>query len=226
MKISDKRHLVRLLAGDDFALLFSELAKFPPAQAINPLFAGLSHHREKIRWHAISAMGQVAARLANADLEAGRVVMRRLMWSLNDESGGIGWGAPEAMAEIMVCHEGLAREFAHILVSYMREDGNFLELPALQRGLLWGIGRLAQARVSLLRDLKAADYLEYYLSEDDPTVRGMAARALGLLKAKNVVQKLEKLTFDQSEIRHYLDRELFTTKVGDLARNALNNIKD
>jgi len=36
-----------------------------------------------------------------------------------------------------------------MLVSYMREDGpeafqdgNFIELPMLQRGLLWGIGRL------------------------------------------------------------------------------------
>jgi len=43
----------------------------------------------------------------------------------------------------------LAEEYLHMLVSYMREDGpkafqdgNFIELPMLQRGLLWGIGRL------------------------------------------------------------------------------------
>jgi len=36
------------------------------------------------------------------------------MWSLNDESGGIGWGAPEAMGAIMARHTGLADEYANI----------------------------------------------------------------------------------------------------------------
>jgi len=40
--------------------------------------------------------------------------MRRLMWNLNDESGGIGWGNPEAMGEILACHEALANEYAPI----------------------------------------------------------------------------------------------------------------
>jgi hypothetical protein len=46
-------------------------------------------------------MGEVMAHLADKDMESARVIMRRLMWSLNDESGGIGWGAPEAMGEIV-----------------------------------------------------------------------------------------------------------------------------
>lgn len=41
-------------------------------------------------------------------MEKACTVMRRLMWTLNDEFGGIGWGVPEAMGEIMVCHKGLA----------------------------------------------------------------------------------------------------------------------
>ena len=55
-------------------------------------------------------MGAVVAHLAEKDMESARVVMRRLMCSLNDESGGIGWGAPEAMGEIIASHEGLASE--------------------------------------------------------------------------------------------------------------------
>jgi hypothetical protein len=96
-------------------------------------------------------MGVTVARLANQDMEAARIVMRRFMWSLNDESGGIGWGAPEAMAECLASHAGLAGEYTKILVSFMREDGFYLELPSLQRGLMWGIGRLAQVRPQLLR---------------------------------------------------------------------------
>ena len=95
--------------------------------------------------------GWLVPAIAEKELEAARIVMRRFLWSLNDESGGIGWGAPEAMAEIM-CHSPVLRhEYLHMLISYMREDGenlfedgNYLELPMLQRGLLWGIGRLCQ----------------------------------------------------------------------------------
>ncbi len=63
-------------------------------------------------------MGRVAADLADRDMESARVVVRRLMWNLNDESGGIGWGSPEAMGEIMACHEGLAEEYSCILISF------------------------------------------------------------------------------------------------------------
>jgi len=92
------------------------------------------------------------ATLADADMEAARVVMRRMIWQLNEESGGIGWGMPEAMGETMARHEGLAQEYAHMLVSYIQEDGNFLEHVPLQRGVLWGLGRLAQARPWLVEE--------------------------------------------------------------------------
>ena len=52
---------------------------------------------------------------------------RRLIWSLNDESGGIGWGAPEAMGEILARSEKLSCEFYCILLAYIREDGTPLE---------------------------------------------------------------------------------------------------
>ena len=63
-------------------------------------------------------MGQVVSNLADTDMESARVIMRRLIWNLNDESGGIGWGSPEAMGDIMACHERLAGEYHRLLVSY------------------------------------------------------------------------------------------------------------
>lgn len=221
MKISEKRQIIRLLRDNDAETVSNKLRTLPPSQVINPLFAGLSNGDEKIRWQAITAMGPVAANLADSDMEAGRVVMRRLMWSLNDESGGIGWGAPEAMAEIMTCHAGLAEEYAHILVSYMREDGNFLELPALQRGLMWGIGRMAQTRSALMCRYHTSRYLLPYLDATDPTVRGIGAWAMGFLGEKNAIDKLKKLSGDHTEIRHFLNHELLTITIGKLAKEAL-----
>ena len=54
-----------------------------------------------IRWRAIEGMGVVADRLAGEDPEAVRIILRNLLWSINDESGGIGWSAPECIGEII-----------------------------------------------------------------------------------------------------------------------------
>ena len=127
------------------------VAKIPPEKALKPLFSCLCSCDQEVKWHAVSAMGRTVATLAGQEMETARVVMRRFMWMLNDESGGIGWGVPEAMAEVLACHGALAAEYTHILVSFMREDGFYLELPALQRGLLWGVARLAEVAPELLK---------------------------------------------------------------------------
>ncbi|MBE0557762.1 MAG: HEAT repeat domain-containing protein, partial [Proteobacteria bacterium] len=180
---ANRRNIISRLKTCPLDAVLAEVRRLPPRQTISPLIAALYHESATIRWHTVSALGAVVAALAEEDLEAARTVMRRLMWSLNAESGSIGWGAPEAMAEIMAGHGGLAEEYAYALVAYMREDGPYLEHPSLQRGLMWGVGRLAAARPDLLNQWKAPVYLAPYLDADDPEVRGLAARAAGILKA-------------------------------------------
>jgi hypothetical protein len=164
------------------------------------------------------------ADLADNDMEAARVVMRRFMWSLNDESGGIGWGAPEAMGEIMALHDKLAEEYAHMLVAYMREDGFYLELPQLQQGLMWGLARLTIAKPALLKAKNVITYLLPYLDSDDSTVRGLAAWTLGLLHAEEAVAYLEKLVNDPARVKIFLNRTFVPDTVGNLAQKALANI--
>jgi hypothetical protein len=148
------------------------------------------------------------------------------MWNLTEECGGIAWGVPESMAEIMARHETLAREYVQILVSYMREDGNFLEYEPLQRGLIWGIGRLAQVERELLIAHHADRYLLPYLDSDDAAVRGLAARALGFLGTRGAGTKLEALVEDREDLPLYLDGEVLTSSVGELAAQALSEIRD
>ena len=141
MKLSQrglKKQILTLLKEASVETVLKELAQYPPDKLLNPLFSGICHAEEKTKWNSVTAMGETIARLADQDMEAARIVMRRFMWSLNDESGGIGWGVPEAMAECLVNHEDLAEEYTHILVSFMREDGFYLELPVHHQGLMWG----------------------------------------------------------------------------------------
>ena len=219
-----KRRTYELLKSPDRASALDEIVKLPRRQVINPLISFLHNRDQDVRWAAVKAMGAVVAKLADEDMESARVVMRRLMWNLNDESGGIGWGSPEAMGEILACHEGLAKEYAHILISYTREDGNFLEHEGLQRGLIWGIGRLAQVRPHIMQD--AVQYLLPYLDSEDATVRGIGAWVVGLLSADDAVSKLRELRSDERQIEIYTDSGLITRRVVDLAQEALSLLGD
>ncbi len=176
-----RARVAELLHTDDFAVRLSEWSQFAPRQVISPLLSFLYSTDEQVKWRAVTAVGMVVAEMAEEDMEAARTVMRRLMWSLNDESGGIGWGAPEAMGEIMARQRQLAEEYYCILVSYICDAGNRLEHDLLECGVLWGLGRLAQVRPELLRE--SLCHISRYLQSQDPRQRGLAAWALGFLDA-------------------------------------------
>ena len=103
-----KKKVRGLLRSPDLDQAIRELEGFPPQKVINPLFSFLQDTDQDIKWAAVRAMGAIVAGMADVDMESARVIMRRLMWNLNDESGGIGWGSPEAMGEILAKHEELA----------------------------------------------------------------------------------------------------------------------
>lgn len=217
-----RRQLPGLLQGD-LETALAAISKLPVQQTISGLIACLFRTEELIKWHAVTVLGQVMNDLAQDDMEAARVVMRRLLWSMNEESGGIGWGIPEAMAEIMALNAQLAREYGNILVSYMREE-NYLELPAMQRCLLWGVARLAQVRPELLLSHEADGYLADYLESPDRIVVGLAARAFGFLKVKDAIPHLRLLVDDPLPLRIYEDNKFVDTSVGQVARRALELI--
>ena len=225
-KRKEKQKILALLEeGGDIDVILNELQNYPDHQLIHVLFSGICKSDETIKWNAVSAMGRTVAKLADRDMEAGRIIMRRLMWSLNDESGGIGWGAAEAMAEIMACHEGLASEFGQMPVAYMREDGNYQELEAMQRGVIWGVGRLAMTRPQLMKKWNAGHYLLPYLESQDATVRGLAAWTLGILKYNKAAVMIQKLADDDTVIRLYINHTMTSPAVSQLAREALAGMR-
>lgn len=217
-----KKKLLYLLEQDDIKKALAEIENFPLKTCIGPLFSFFLHKDEHIRWRAVAAMGVVVSQLASSDMEAARVVMRRLMWSLNDESGGIGWGSPEAMGEIMARNQALAQEYSNILVSYISPGGNYLEYEMLQRGALWGFGRLAHTRPELL--FKCESLLIPYMSASDPYLKGFSAWAAGPLDTSVVQDFLQKLLEDHSKIKIFLDLRLVERKVSQLADESLESV--
>jgi hypothetical protein len=212
-----------LLNSPDFE---DGLRKFDirPETAISPLLSFLYETNELLRGRATRAIGHIVSIMAENSPESARVIMRRLTWSLNDESGGIGWGAPEAMGEIMAQNEMLAGEYHRILISYLDENGNPLENELLERGVLWGIGRLARIRPELVRT--AICPVLKQLMSTDPVKRGLAVWALLALKPdpELAVPLVASLLVDDSTVSIYEDGEIRIFRVAEMASGLLKMI--
>ena len=210
-----KKETFELLSRKDFEKGLEKIIQLPARQVVNPLFSFFYNSNELVRWRAVTAMGVVVSNLADHDMESARVIMRRLIWNLNDESGGIGWGSPEAMGEIMAGHDRLAEEYHNILISYIMPDGNYIEHEILQRGVLWGIGRLAHARPQLVED--SVLFLLPYMQSEDANLRGLAAWTAGLFDCKTTRILLKRLENDQATLTIYLNGKLEKFTVAQLA---------
>jgi hypothetical protein len=223
-----KTALLSVLEQADLEIVVPFLHRHPQHLLLNALFSALSNANERVRWNAVFCFGQIVPAIAGKDLEASRIIMRRFLWSLNDESGGIGWGAPEAMAEIMSHSVDLRREYLHMLISYMRQDGdepfqdgNYIELPFLQRGLLWGIGRLSEIhRVEMREKQLVGDIMPYLVSPDHHVV-GMAIWCLGFLGGAQTILPISGFLNNLQEVRLFANNTLTTVTLAKLAEDSL-----
>ncbi len=165
-----------------------------------------------LHWRAIEALGVVCAAIADKDPERVLNVIRRFIWSMSDESGANCRSAPAAVAEIIFNRPDLYADFAPIMINAALDEELF------QKGMLWGIGRLA-GKISCLYDI--VPKIEKFLQHSNPELRGYAAWALGQIGADGAVKQLEMLKDDPQVIKIYLQGELQQKTVGELANNAI-----
>ncbi len=217
-----KKKVLDLLKEKNFKKGIGGILRLPPMKAVNPLFSFLYNLDENVKWRSISAMGVVVSEMANQNMESARIVMRRLIWNLNDESGGIGWGSPEAMGEIMARNRKLAEEYSKILVSYIRPSMNFIENEELQKGVLWGIGRITYAYPKMLE--YSIDSIVPFLESEVPVLRGLAVLAVTPFNTTIIYHLLNNLRKDETVVRIYFEEELKEYTIGELSKIALGNI--
>lgn len=230
-----KQDLLQALQADDWEEQIKQFADLQPKKLLNPLL-GFVHHEGALRWRSLAMMGPLVSRIADARMEDGRVIMRRLMWNLNEESGALGWGSPEAMGAILASHHGLAKEFHRILASYTFDpegcEANFIDHAPLRRGAYWGLGRLAEVYPDLAINglpglLLALDLQRTGEDRNDPTARGYVAWALGLLGRRggaDALEALQKLSQDTETLELFRNRRIETISVGALACEGLAGV--
>lgn len=230
-----KERLRGILSAPDWRARLAELDDVPARQLPGALFSLLLDRDELVRWRDVEAFGRSIARLAEGKgegegMEAARIVMRQCLWRMNEESGGLGWGVPEAMGETLARHARLAGEFHRVLASYVREEvrgeGNYLEHPGLRRGVYWALGRLAEARPELLAAEQGT--LVAGLEDEDAGNAALAARVLGVMRAtaaRDAVAALgERLKGSPVEVAVFADGELGREKAADIVQQALKRL--
>lgn len=168
-----------------------------------------------LRWRAIEGMGVVADRLAGDDPEAVRLILRNLLWSINDESGGIGWSAPECVGEIIYRRPEMFKEFASIVLSFADEE-------MLRRGVLWAAGRIAQADLELVRE--EIPGLASFLDDPDPVVRGYTLRLMAIAGIKPELELYRRLLEDPGAVPVYENGEVKEITVAALAASAAGSL--
>ena len=171
-----------------------------------------------IGWRAVEAMGVAAARIADRDPDAVREHLRRLKWLLTEESGGICWRAPEAMAEIVRRLPGPFADFVPIVVHLLQETAEE-DLRHFRAGMLWAIGRLGPIAAPHVGDVLPT--MVAALDHPDPQVRGVAVWALSEAGHADLVAERVGLTGDEGVVELYEGGELTRTTVGMLARRAI-----
>ena len=220
---ASKQYLKSLLQSPRWQEHLAEIASGGMG-SIGPLFSfllldGLTMHR------AARALGATVARLAQSEPEKARNVIRRFMWHMNEESGNIGWGIPDAFAECLVASEMLAETYHRILISYIIDlghDDNYCDNDILRRSCFWAVGRLAGARPEMC--LRARPWLLKGLDDVDSICRGMAAWALAklppdMMDAPALRRLAESGNADVCEI--YEGNGFHQARVDELARATL-----
>ena len=168
-----------------------------------------------IGWRAVEAMGMSAARIADRHPDYVREHLRRLLWLLSEESGGVCWHSPEAMAEIVGRSPALFGDYIPIVVwlimSIEPED-----LARFRPGALWAIGRLAPVAADHLQGVLPA--VTAALDDRDPQARGMAVWALTQMGQPGAVGGRPPLLEDEGPVELYAGRGLRRHPVGQPTR--------
>lgn len=231
-----RKTVLEALTAEPWPQGLERLKETSPKTLLGPLYACLLEPDELTRWRAASAFGITVARLFAEKPEDARQLVRQFMWRLNEESGNIAWGIPEAFGEILAAQPALAQEFHRVLASYINDrdcatGDNYLELCPLRRGVYWGLGRLAEVRPELARP--ALDDLLSALGGDDPQSKGLAAWGVGSLlplagdKAARAREALEALAASESggySFDFYRDGRMERASVGQIALRALEKV--
>jgi hypothetical protein len=191
----------------------------------------LAYDKETLAgWRAILAIGLAARGMMATDIDFLRETCRKLIWSLSDESGGIGWSAPEILGEIASADPKRFKDFIPLVASVYE-----IEEDVFRGGVLYALGRIAETAPEL-----AAPYQKIIIasfSDKDPIVRVRGLELVGLFWSygkrsgvwgreygDRIVTAVQNLRTDKGEAWIYRGDGFNSVVVGEEAGNCLEKL--
>jgi hypothetical protein len=183
-----------------------------------------------IGWRAILAVGMAARTMISTDPAFLRETCRKLLWSLTDESGGIGWSAPELLGEIVSADPVQFKDIVPLIASVYE-----VEEDVFRAGVLYALARIAEKAPELA--ISHQKVIIRSLADKDPLVRIRGIRLVTLVlpnvkKNANWTREyierihavLEAMKFDDGEAWIYGTDGFESVIVKDESNNVLNII--
>jgi hypothetical protein len=144
----------------------------------------LSSADEEEKWQAVRGLGAVVGDRQIVSHDKATDLLRRFFWALNEESGAVPYGMPEAIGEILALRSELQKVFLPILCA-LATDEDMLQTGPIERGVLWALGRVGppvgRCAPEAVEAVAAAA-----TRHPDPETRRVACRSLNLLTREHV----------------------------------------
>jgi hypothetical protein len=182
-------------------------------------------------WRAIKAVGLASKELVRIDFEFLRETVRKLLWSLSDESGGIGWSAPEILGEIVSADP---KRFGDIipLIAQVYE----VEEEVFRPGVVYALARIAETapqQVAVYQKIAITS-----LVDKNPLVKIYALELVERLwqtairenlwsteYCRRVMDLVENANSDQGEAWVYKNDGFIRFEVGEVSKITQENLK-
>ena len=172
---------------------------------------------EPVRWAAIETVAKVMEQWWKAGRgEKVRDYIRTLFWSMTDESGGIGWSAPQTIAEIIVHIPEILDPYGSMMIAHTIDE------PPLVKGGLWGIGRLGKRIVDSV-DFFHERIFAVFASSDAETL-GLLAWAMGRAEYRPAVPFLRQMRVSDAAVTIYYDGEFSVKSLREWTEEACSRI--
>jgi hypothetical protein len=171
-----REELAEAVTREDGAALV-RLAREAFAPVLRYLVGRLYSVDEQAKWRSVRALSVVAADPEIVGDERARDLLRRFFWALNDESGAVPYGIPEAIGEILAVRAELQATFLPLLCAQLTEE-DMLQTGPIERGVIWALGRVGPP-VAETSPKAVAALRRAATGHPDPETREIARGALG-----------------------------------------------
>ena len=145
------------------------------------------------RFKVIKAAGYAVSVIPDHELDFLRTVISNLFWSLNDDSGSVGWSSPELLGEIISKRIDLLKEYVPLVISLLK-----IKEAYFRPGVLWAMGRIAAREPSYIKPY--VPYITMYLADSLAETRGYAVWCLNQIGAPVPEEHLQHLLQDTAKI--------------------------